>query len=162
MTTVRAWYNASTAEAAAPPGHVDGKAFVALEATDEDRQWALWTHLAPLLATVITSGTLVPLAIGWALYVLYVPGKQRPFVADHAREMLNFAISYLIYWTVGVGLVALLSFGLGLLLFIPFLVVLGLVGTIMASIAAAKGRYYRYPMTIRFVNAPETTDHPRA
>lgn len=133
---------------------VDGKTYVDPGATPEDRAWALWTHLGPLLAAVVTSGTLAPLAIVWSLYVLHVPGKKSPFVADHAREMLNFGISYLIYWTVGVVVVAIVSFGAALVVYMPFLVILGLIGTIMAAVAAGKGRYYRYPMSIRFVTGP--------
>ena len=155
MTAAQAWYEPPKAGPHEPQGHVDGKEFVDTLATDEDRQWALWTHLGPLLAAVVTSGALAPLAIVWGLYVMYVPGKERPFVADHAREMLNFGISYLIYWTVGAVVVAIVSFGAGLVVFMPFLLILGLVATIMASVAAAKGRYYRYPMCMRFVKGPE-------
>lgn len=133
----------------------EGKTYIDPAATDEDRQWALWTHLAPLLAAVVTSGTLVPLAIAWGLYILYVPGKERPYVADHARELTNFAISYTIYWTVGSIVLGIVSFGALLVVWMPFLVVLGLVGSICASVAAGKGRYYRYPMCIRFLKTPE-------
>ncbi len=133
---------------------LDGKHYVDPAATDEDRQWALWTHLGPLLAAVVSSGTLAPLGIIWGLYVMKVPGKQNSFIADHGREMFNFALSYTLYWTVGSIAVAVVTFGAGLVVFMPFLVVLGLIGTIQASIAGAKGRYYRYPMCFRFMKAP--------
>lgn len=134
---------------------VDGKHYVYQEATDEDCQWALWTHLGPLLASVITSGTLVPLGILWGLYVMHVPGKERPFVADHGREMFNYGLTYLLYSIVGTALVAIFTLGIGLIIFAPFLVIYGLLFPILASIAAAKGRYYRYPMCIRFLKAPK-------
>lgn len=139
---------------------VDGKTYVDPAATNEDRQWGLWTHLGPLLAAVVTSGTLAPLAIAWGLYVLHVPGKTRPFVADHAREMFNFGVSYLLYWTVGSVVVAVVSFGAALVVYLPFLVILGLVCTILASVAASKGRYYRYPMCIRFMKGPQDKADP--
>ena len=144
----------TTSMPASPAFVEEGKHYVDRAASDEDRQWALWTHLAPLLVATITSGMLTFLAIGWGLYVLYVPGKKRPFVADHAREMTNFGISYLIYWTVGSLVIGIVSFGAALVVWLPFLVVIGLVGTILATIAGAKGRYYRYPMCIRFLKAP--------
>ncbi|MEO1278156.1 MAG: DUF4870 domain-containing protein [Planctomycetota bacterium] len=129
----------------------DGKYYAEPSVTDEDCQWSLWTHLGPLLAAVVSSGTLAPLAIVWGLYVMYVPGKERPFVADHAREMANFGISYLIYWTVGSIVIGAVTFGAALVVWMPFLVILGLVATIRGSIAGANGRYYRYPMCIRFL-----------
>ncbi len=137
------------------PPATDGKEFVEPMVTDEDCQWALWTHLGPLLAAVITSGAIAPLAIAWGLYVMHGPGKNRPFVADHGREMFNFALSYTLYWTVGTIVIGIVTFGAGLLVFMPALVILGLVGTIQASIAAAKGRYYRYPMCFRFMKSAE-------
>jgi len=138
-----------------PEAVEDGKHFVDATATNEDRQWALWTHLGPLLAAAITSGTLAPLSIAWGLYVLYVPGKKSPYIADHAREMTNFGISYLLYWTVGSIVVGIVTVGAGLVVWMPFLAILGLVATIMASVAGAKGRYYRYPMCIRFLKGPD-------
>jgi uncharacterized Tic20 family protein len=141
------------------PHHAeDGKHYVDPHATDEDRQWSLWTHLGPLLAAVVTSGALAPIGIVWGLYVAHVPGKKSPFVADHGREMFNAALSYTIYWTVGSAVVGIVSFGAALVVFWPFLVVMGVLCPILASVAGAKGRYYRYPMTIRFMKTP----HERA
>ncbi len=135
----------------------DGRYYAEPSVTNEDCQWSLWTHLGPLLASVITSGALAPLAIAWGLYVLFVPGKDRPFVADHGRELTNFAISYTIYWLFGTFLVATVTLGIGLVIWMPFLIILGLVGTIRACIAGANGRYYRYPMCIRFLKAKDET-----
>ncbi|MEQ9096762.1 MAG: DUF4870 domain-containing protein [Phycisphaerales bacterium] len=140
------------------PPATDGGAYVEPLSTEGDRQWALWTHLAPLLAAIVTSGAVAPLAIGWGLYVMHVPGKNKPFLADHGREMFNFALSYTLYWTVGAIAVGIVTFGAGLIVYMPALVVLGLVGTIRASIAGAKGRYYRYPMCFRFMKAPGERD----
>lgn len=137
------------------PPATDGKEYVEPQATDEDRQWALWTHLGPLLAAAVTSGALAPLGIVWGLYVMHVPGKHRPFLADHGRELFNFSLSFLLYWTVGSLAVAVVTFGAALVVYWPFLIVLGLVGAIMGSIAGAKGRYYRYPMCFRFMKDPK-------
>ncbi|MFI4916845.1 MAG: DUF4870 domain-containing protein [Phycisphaerales bacterium JB060] len=137
------------------PPATDGKEYVDPQATHEDRQWALWTHLGPLLAAAVTSGTLAPLGIVWGLYVMHVPGKNRPFVADHGREMFNFSLSYTLYWTIGSIAVAIVTFGSALVVFWPFLVVMGVLCPILAAVAGAKGRYYRYPMTIRFMKTKE-------
>ncbi len=134
---------------------LDGKRYVDPSATEEDRMWGLWTHLGPLLAAVVTSGALAPIGIVWGLYVAHVPGKKSPFVADHGREMFNAALTYTIYWTVGSAVVGIVSFGAALVVFWPFLVVMGVLCPILAAVAAAKGRYYRYPMCIRFMKTPE-------
>lgn len=157
MTAAQAWYNQPQANEDAPHGHIDGKEYVDTLSTDRDRQWGLWAHLAPLMAAVVSSGTLAPLGIVWGLYIMHMPGKDRPFVADHGREMFNFSVSYLIYWTVGSAVVAIVSFGAALIVYLPFLVVMGVLFPILAAVAAAKGRYYRYPMTIRFMKGPAPT-----
>jgi uncharacterized Tic20 family protein len=51
--------------------------------------------------------------------------------------------------------VSILTLGLGLLLFIPLILVFGgfwLVFTIIGSVKAVNGELYRYPVTIRMVS----------
>ncbi len=120
--------------------------------TDRDqRNWAMWAHLSAL-ATFIG----IPSFVG-PLVVWLMKKDESEFVAEHARQALNFNLSVLLYLVVG-GIPALifvvLTLGLGLLVLLPVLVIASvgwLVVVIRASSAASSGGTYRYPLTIEFV-----------
>ena len=81
-------------------------------------------------------------------------GNDSPFVRRHAVESLNFQISLLIYGAAAL-LFSIVTIGLGLIIVIPVgiaAVVAALVFLIQASIRAANGEDYRYPLTLRFVS----------
>ena len=81
------------------------------------------------------------------LIVYLVKRDESPFVAAHAKEVLNFHISLLIYTIVSTIAV---FFCIGFVL----LAVLGLLAFICAIIGAIKaseGGFYRYPLTIRLI-----------
>lgn len=124
------------------------------EADHSERQYAMWLHLSllgHLIAPVVMF--IVPL-------VLWLTRKDdSPFVDDHGKETLNFHITLAIYALLlpAVGaIVGLLLCGVGMVFTIPAAIalpyVLGIIGMIAASRAAARGEYYRYPMTIRFLH----------
>ncbi|QBR91647.1 DUF4870 domain-containing protein [Nocardioides euryhalodurans] len=119
--------------------------------TQEDKTWALASHIGTLVSAYFALGFLAPL-------VIMLVKSESPFVRRHAVESLNFQISLLIYTVVGtvVGIiVALLTFGVGLLVIIPIVIVvavLALVFIIVATVKAANGEDYRYPLTIRLVS----------
>jgi uncharacterized Tic20 family protein len=73
---------------------------------------------------------------------------ESPFVADQAKESLNFQISICIY--------ALISFVLIIMIIGIFLLigvgVAGVILTIIASVKASNGEAYRYPLTIRLIS----------
>jgi len=80
--------------------------------------------------------------------VLLVFGPRSAYVRAHAVESLNFNLTWLLYAIIGV----VLAF---LLIGIPILIALGiayLVLVIIASVRANNGEFFRYPLTIRFVN----------
>ena len=89
------------------------------------------------------------------LLIMLTVGNQSPFVRRHAVESLNFQISLLIYSAAAV-LFSIITIGLGLIIVIPLglvaLVVGSLVFVIQASIKAANGEDYRYPLTLRLVS----------
>ena len=65
----------------------------------------------------------------------------------HGKEALNFQISMLIYNVIaGICCIVLIGFVL-----LPILWILNAVFVIIASIQASEGKFYRYPMTIRFI-----------
>jgi uncharacterized Tic20 family protein len=89
----------------------------------------------------LVSGFLGPLVL-WL-----VKRDQSAYLDHHGKESLNFQISLLVYWFGSI----IAMFVLVGILFIPVLVILGLVMPIVAAVAANRGDYYRYPLTIRFI-----------
>ncbi|HEX2233997.1 MAG TPA: DUF4870 domain-containing protein [Thermoleophilaceae bacterium] len=124
-------------------------AAVARPTVQQSRQWALFAHLSAFAGLLIGLNFLGPLII------YLVKKNEDPFVADHAREALNFNLSVFIY-LLGGGIVAvvLTLVLIGILLF-PFLFAIAIawiVLTIVAAVKANGGETYRYPLTIRFVS----------
>jgi hypothetical protein len=108
------------------------------------RQLAMFAHLSAIL-----TGFIGPL-------VFYLVKKDEdPFVGDQSREALNFNLSVLIY-VLGITVVSfiLMIVLIGFLtFFLVFPVMIGaLVLQIIAGVAANRGEWYRYPLTIRMVN----------
>lgn len=102
-----------------------------------DKIWSMLSHLSALLGV----GFVLPLVVYLAMR------KESDYVAANAREALNFHISVLIYTLCCIPLVFIL-------VGIPLLIVLGLgslVLAIIATIKAADGLCYRYPLTLRLV-----------
>jgi uncharacterized Tic20 family protein len=113
----------------------------------EERTWAMVAHIGVLVAAWFAMGFLCPLVI-WLIY-----RYRSDYVRQHALESLNFQLSLLIYTAVAVILI-LITFGLGVLIIVPLILigaVAALVVVILATVAAAGGNEYRYPLTIRFV-----------
>jgi uncharacterized protein len=128
---------------------VEGKGRVVDPLAEQwERTYAMFTHLSLILVHLIGIPVIAPL-------VMWLVRRERsPFIDDHGREAVNFQIS-LVAYALGALLVGLITCGVGLVLAIPFWIAiyaLGIVGMILAAIAAHKGQYYRYPATIRFLH----------
>jgi len=81
------------------------------------------------------------------LIIFLMNGDRDPYVRHHSAEALNFQLTLLIAYVVSFVLMLVL---IGFLLF--FVVwILALVWGIQAAIAANRGQWYRYPVSIRFV-----------
>lgn len=125
---------------------------VELGVTDDEKTWSLMLHLSLLAHLVVPYLSILVTVFMW----LHKKDQSR-YIDDHGREAINFHISLLIYsiaLPLAVGLFGLITCGVGLLLIIPAALlpyVLGLVGMVMAAMAANRGEYFRYPMTIRFL-----------
>lgn len=121
----------------------------------EVRNWAMAGHLSSLIQFVGIFSFLGPLIV-WL-----VKKDEHPFVAEHARDALNFNLSLLLYaavFAIGGIIVSIATFGVALLALVPIGIlltltigVLWLVLTIIAAVRAANGEPYRYPLTIPFV-----------
>ena len=113
-------------------------------------QWALFAHLSALGGAVVGG-----LSFIGPLIIYLVKKDEHPFIADQAREALNFNLSALLYFVVaGIATFVLVFVLVGLLL-IPVLfgMMIGwLVLVIIAAVRANRGEAYRYPLTIRFVS----------
>jgi uncharacterized Tic20 family protein len=108
---------------------------------DQERLWAMLSHLLSFVAAYIALGFLAP------LIVLLVFGPRSSYVRAHAVESLNFNLSWLLYG-LAAAILAILLIGL------PILIALGIayvILVIIASVQANNGQLYRYPLTIRFV-----------
>ena len=106
--------------------------------TPDERTWGLLAHLSPLL------GSLVGLPFLGPLVVWLIKKDESPFIADQAKESLNFQIAVLIAVLICtatcVGIIVL-----------PVVIVGALVYEILAAVEANKGVYYRYPYTLRLI-----------
>ncbi len=111
-----------------------------------DRNVAMWMHISVLLAFLVIG----PLA-GIAPLVLWLARRDTsPFADDHGREVVNMSITGLI-----LSCVAAVTAGIGLVLWVPWLI-FALVGVVRGAMAANNGEYFRYPMTIRFIQQLST------
>ncbi len=112
------------------------------EIKPEERQMAMFTHMAALFGLVFPFGNIIGPLVLWL-----IKKDTMPFVDDQGKEALNFNITIAIAWIVSMIL---------LLIFIGYIlmVVLGVawfVFVIIATIKAGEGEAYRYPITIRFL-----------
>ncbi|HSY07201.1 MAG TPA: DUF4870 domain-containing protein [Steroidobacteraceae bacterium] len=111
--------------------------------TQDERTWGMVAHLAALGFFVVpfVGNILGPLV------VLLAKREHSAFVALHAKEALNFNITFLLGAFV-CGLLVAFSIGIlfGALLFIFWLVM-----TVIAALKANEGAAYRYPFSVRLV-----------
>jgi uncharacterized Tic20 family protein len=107
------------------------------------RSWSALCHASALLGVVLHfPGHLLGPLIVWLW-----KRDDSPEIDAHGKEALNFQISMLIYNAIAaVFCLVLVGF-----LFLAILWVLNAILVIIASIQASDGKFYRYPMTIRFL-----------
>jgi uncharacterized Tic20 family protein len=118
----------------------------------DERTWAMFSHLSALVGYfVVPFGNIIAPLIIWL-----VKRDESQFVADQAKESLNFQISLLIYGAVGsVICLILMLVVIGVFLIIALwcaIYIGGIVLTLVAAIKANEGQPYRYPLTIRLVS----------
>lgn len=144
----RPWMEGATAPAPEPTipkvkAQAKQAAEAAWRACDTDRNWRVACHLAPAvlwLGAPYLMAMLVPLLI-WQM-------KARPerdqALASCAVEALNFQISLFL-------VSVLLSITVIGLIFVPPLMLVGFILSIVASIKTYKGEEYRYSHSHRFI-----------
>lgn len=137
------WENAqpSGQPAPPPPAPAYNPPMSATMTPQDERTWAMLSHLAPFAGALVGFPFLGPLVV----YLVY--RERGPFVRDQSGESLNFQLTLLIGYLVSIPLIFV---GIGVLLLIA-LGIGSIVLQILAALAANRGEFYRYPLTIRFV-----------
>jgi uncharacterized protein len=110
--------------------------------TQDERTWGMVAHLAALAFFIMPFGNILGPLVVWL-----AKRDHSTFVAQHAKEALNFNITFLIGALV-CGVLLIFSIGI---LFGAVLFVFWLVLTIIAALKANEGAAYRYPFAVRFV-----------
>lgn len=104
--------------------------------TQDEKTLAILTHLSGIFFSII-----VPL-------IVWLTSKEtKPWLADQAKEALNFQITVLIGYIISSALMIVL---VG---FITFMIVwaLSIILSIIAAVRVSQGVDFRYPMTVRLV-----------
>jgi uncharacterized protein len=116
----------------APPPAPSGSA------PQEDRTIGLLTHLSGIIA-----GFIVPLII----WLINKDKPEKSWLTDQSKEALNFQITLLIVYVIGIILsVILIGALINLIAWIACIVF-----SIIAGLAANKGEAYRYPFALRLI-----------
>jgi uncharacterized Tic20 family protein len=104
----------------------------------DEKLWATLVHLGAIFFHFL------PALIGYFLL------KDRgPFIRQHTIAALNFQLTVLLGYVVGLFTLWILIGGLVLIA----VGVLNLVFSIIAAVAANRGEFYSYPVALRFVSS---------
>lgn len=112
------------------------------EISQDQRQFAMFTHLSALCGIIIPFGNLIGPLIMWQ-----IKKNEMPFVDDQGKEAVNFQITV----TIAMLICFVLMFVVIGLLLLPLVGLAALIFTIIAGIKANEGTAYRYPATIRLI-----------
>ncbi len=110
--------------------------------TQSERDWAMFCHLSAFAGYFFPFGGIIGPIICW------ISRKdESEWVNANGKSSLNFQISILLYTVLAIPL-CLIIVGIPILL---ALVVLEFICVIIASIKAAKGEVFKYPLSIPFI-----------
>jgi len=122
--------------------NLTGTAEPGVSPTQDDRTWGMLAHLSAFVGVLIPIGSVIAPLVIWL-----VKKDQSLFVAENAKEALNFnitvAIAIVASWALALIFIGILMFGV--------VVLYWLVMTILASIKANEGNVYRYGISLRLV-----------
>lgn len=106
------------------------------------KTWSVLSHILTLAVGVIPFGNVIAPLVIWLL-----KKDECAEVARHALESLNFQISATIYIFVA-GILCFVAVGIVL---VPAVLLFVLVCVIVATVKAANGESFRYPLSLRFI-----------
>jgi uncharacterized Tic20 family protein len=123
-------------------------------ASADEKQWAMFAHLSALLGGLVTAGWAGSVGFFIGPLVIWLMKKDTmPFVADQAKEALNFAITVSLA-CLALLILTLMTLGIGAFLAVPLMAIIGIGALVLVIIAAMKakdGIAYRYPFALRLV-----------
>ena len=109
----------------------------------EEKQWGMFTHLAALATFVLpVAGNIIG-----PLIIYLIKKDEYEFVNEQGKEVLNFQITWSIIFAISLMLILI---GIGVLMLVGFGIA-WLILVIVGAVAASNGQYYKYPLTIRFL-----------
>lgn len=110
--------------------------------TQSERDWAMFCHLSAFAGYFFPFGGIIGPIICW------ISRKdESAWVDSNGRSSLNFQLSMLLYMVLAIPLCIILV-GIPILIFLGLLEVVCIV---VASIKAAKGEKFKYPLSIPFL-----------
>ena len=104
-----------------------------LTPTSDERTMAILSHVLCIVAWIIAP-----------LVIYLIKKDESKFVAEHAKESINFQLTL----TLVAILLVITVIGI---FFIWILSILAIVLIVVATIKASENKLYRYPFTIRFI-----------
>ncbi len=104
--------------------------------TSDEKMMAILSHILTIIAWFIAP-----------LIIYLIRKDESTFVAEHAKESLNFQITMLVFYVIS-GILVLLLIGL---LFIWILSIANLILVVVATIKASEGKLYKYPINFRLI-----------
>jgi len=110
--------------------------------SESERNWAMFCHLSTFFSFIFPFGGIIGPLICWS-----AKKHESAFVDKNGKAALNFQLSMLIYTIVCIPLMFII---IGIVL-LGALLIFELVVVILASIKAAQGEDYRYPLCIPFI-----------
>ncbi len=111
---------------------------------EQERSWAVGTHIVTGVATALSAGTLGFIA---ALVVFVLYKDRGPFVRHHVANALNIQLNGLLWAVVGCVLILVLV-GFLVLAAVPVVMV---VLHVLGAMAASRGEFSNPPLTVRFI-----------
>lgn len=99
-----------------------------------------------LWATLIHIGG-IPFGFIPALIGYLVLRDRGPFIKEHTRVALNFQLTMLIGYVIG-GILTVIVIGTLVIIAVGIVII---IFSIIAAVAANRGQYYRYPLSIEFI-----------
>ena len=110
--------------------------------SETERNWAMLCHLSAFAGFFFPFGAIIGPLICWLS-----KKDESTWVNSNGRASLNFQLSFLLYIVLTIPLCFII-------IGIPIIVVLGtlkVICIIIASVKAAKGENFRYPLVIPFI-----------
>lgn len=99
----------------------------------DERTMAILAHILTLFSAILAP-----------LIIYLIKKEDSPYVADHAKESLNFQIT-----------MAIICIGLGItiigIFLIPFVLIFVVICVLIGTIQASDNKLFRYPLTWRLV-----------